>query len=117
MPIYGDKVLLMNSEGGPPETAQTILWSNRGEVFGAKAKWTAGFLIVPDFVPDSQIPLSLSSEALTALVGRLAAEGEKLQTAHFAALIEATYLIKLLTLQQRESKGNCFAGLSYQTQR
>ena len=76
MPIIGDKVLNMNS-AKQTATAKSISWSNRDDVYKKQKKFSSGFLIVPEFVPDSQIPLILSKEALEGVIQRITAFSQK----------------------------------------
>lgn len=61
MPVCGDTVLFSEKchKNDAPETAMTISFDNMHEVF-TKPSFSKGCQIVPDFVPDSQIPLVLS---------------------------------------------------------
>ena len=99
MPVVGDTVLLadQDSNAKQPETAHTLLWSDRHEVFSTN-KFSRGCLILPEFVPDSQIPLILKPDALEVLVQGLSVLSKTVGSLDFNQTMQIVYLIKLLIL-------------------
>ena len=72
MPVVGDTILQADEvkegeQAKQPEIARLLSWNDRIEVF-ASTKLYRGCLILPDFVPDSLIPLNLQPDALEQLV-------------------------------------------------
>lgn len=74
-----------------------LLWSDRQEVFENSALHHK-CLILPEFVPDSLIPLVLTPDALSSLVKRLCELAQTLGSLDFAQTLQAVYIIKLLIL-------------------
>lgn len=63
-------------------------------------------------MPDSQIPVILSQEALTALVSRLKQLRSRFGSLEFKDAMEVVFIVKLLNLQQLPNSGSASGNLN-----
>ena len=99
MPVCGDKVIFSNNsaEESKPEVSDHVSWHNRMKLF-TDIKFAKGCIIVPEFVPDTEIPITLSKEALERLVNHLGTLFGDLSAGSKSSTLEMVYTIKLLYL-------------------
>lgn len=102
IPVVGDMVLeaeKTKDDGSPsddsqPQTANMLLWSDMKKNFAVSS------LILPEFVPDSQISLRLQGDSLENLVNRLCELAKTFTTLKFPEVLQVAFIVKLLYLQQ-----------------
>ena len=115
MPVVGDHVIFSNdpaaANASQPETAELITYDAGSKVF-TDIKYALGCIIVPEFVPDTEIPINLSNEALEALLARLSDSYGDLTAGSIPAVLEMTYIIKLLILQQKQDGEKSLSSIS-----
>lgn len=115
MPVSGDCVIFANelANQNEPEQSEYICnsKSSRKKVFES-IKYAKGCIIVPNFVPDTEIPLVLSTDALESLIRLLADSQSELQTGSISRTLEIVYIIKLLILQHKENGGQGLQDIS-----
>ena len=110
MPVVGDTVLESdvakqpgegedesNQSAKKPKIASILLWQDRKKIF-ENEELQRGCLILPDFVPDSLIQLTLTPEAIEQLVQTLTEHVKNLSTLDFPRTLQVIYITKLLIL-------------------
>lgn len=59
---------------------------------------------MPDFLPDNEIPLAISKEAIETLISHMGESTKEVLSGNISATLEMIYMLKLILLQRNIGK-------------